>query len=120
MALTMIRVNGGELALNIKLLTHTHTLIGSGGRWLLVTTGSVARIRANWERHLLGLPVRFLLIQLSDKCSLGLYSSAVSFRPFDLPQACIHRRTMLFYMKLCIVTAVAKAKQKSASSCLEF
>lgn len=25
MALTMIRANGGELALNIKLLTHTHT-----------------------------------------------------------------------------------------------
>lgn len=78
MALTMIRVNGGELALNIKLLacagvqgracTHTHTLAMSVGE---VTTGSVARIRANWEQHLLGLPVRFLLIQLSDKCWLG-------------------------------------------------
>lgn len=82
MALTMIRANGGELALNIKLLTHTHTLIGSGGRGLLVTTGSVARMRANWERHLLGLPVRFLLIQLSDKCSLGLYPSPVAFQVF--------------------------------------
>lgn len=68
MALTMIRVNGGELALNIKLLTHTHTHIMSVGE---VTTGSAARIRANWERHLLGLPVRFVLIQLSDKCWLG-------------------------------------------------
>lgn len=32
MALTMIRANGGELALNIKLLTYTHTLIGSWGK----------------------------------------------------------------------------------------
>lgn len=76
MALTMISSNGGRgLALNIKLLRHTYTPIGSRGRGLLVTTGSVAGIRANWERHLLGLPIRFLLIQLSDKCSLSLYST---------------------------------------------
>lgn len=109
MALTMIRANGGELALNIKLLTHTHTFIGSGGRGMLVTTGSVARIRANWERHLLGLPVRFLLIQLSDKCSLGLYSSVASSRPFDLLQGCENRSdcvVFVFHMKLCIFTAV--------------
>lgn len=31
MALTMIRANGGELALNIKLLTHTHTFGVGGG-----------------------------------------------------------------------------------------
>lgn len=58
------------MALNIKLLPHTHTHWG-WGRWLLVTTGSVPPIGVNWEQHLLGLSVRFLLIQLSDKCSLG-------------------------------------------------
>lgn len=56
-----------------------------------MTTGNVARMRANWERHLLGLPVSFLLIQLSDKCSLGLYSSLVASRPFDLPEGCMKR-----------------------------
>lgn len=85
MALTMIRANGGELALNIKLLTHTnsHWELGEGA--VSVYRKCVARVRANWERHLLGLPVMFLLIQLSDKCLLGLYSFVVSSRPFDLP-----------------------------------
>lgn len=84
MALTMIRANGGELALNIKLLTHTHTHWEWGKGAVSDFRKCVAGIRANWERHLLGLPVRILLIQLSDKCSLGLYSCVVLYRPFDL------------------------------------
>lgn len=70
------REGEGGLALNIKLLTHTYILGGMGaGGCLLVTTGCVAPKRANWERHLLGLPIRFLLIQLSERCSVGLCST---------------------------------------------
>lgn len=55
-----------------------------------MTTGSVARMRANWERHLLGLTIRILLIQLSDKCLLGLYSTVVLSGSFDLPKGCMN------------------------------
>ena len=78
MALTMVSSNGGRgLALNIKLLRHTR----SRGKGLLVATGSVAGIRANWERHLLGLPIRFVLKQLFDKCMWSIYSTIKHFDP---------------------------------------
>lgn len=66
-------------------------------------------MRANWERHLLGLTIRVLLIQLPDKCLLGLYSTVVLSGPFDLPKGCMNmwdRVVFAFYMNLCILTAL--------------
>lgn len=110
MALTMIRTNGGELALNIKLRTHTHTYT----HWVW-GEGAVSDYRkcssneSQLGATLIGIAVRFLLIQLSDKCSLGLYSSVVSSRPFDLSEGCMNRPghvVFAFRMKFCIFTAV--------------
>lgn len=86
------------MALNIKLLRHTH--IRSRGRGLLGTTGSIAGIRANWERHLLGLPIRFPLIQLSDKCMSTFYSTAA--KGFD-PRVStfISQTSIISFLKEC-------------------
>ena len=105
----MIRTNGGELALNIKLHTHTHTLIGRGGEGAVSDYRKCSSNESQLGATLIGIAVRFLLIQLSDKCSLGFYSSVVSSRPFDLSEGCMNRPdhvVFAFRMKLCIFTAV--------------
>lgn len=93
----------GELALNIKLLTHTHTHTAGVGDVAVSDYRKCSLNKSQVGATLIGIAVGFLLIQLSDKCLLGLYSTV---RPFDPPQGCINRLDHVVFtfprLKICL------------------